>query len=276
MKRPTQCGLLLVVLGCAVASVRADAVGDYKVILDRNPFNLKAPPPPPQAPVTAPTETPTDYKLSGITALFNPPRAMFVNEAIPGKPEYLSLSEGQRQGNLEVLPGGIDVKAGIVLVKISGKEQPMSFEKNGLKAPVGPPVMTAPGVPMPRPGIAPVPFMPTPGGTLPPPNLVPVTYNNGLTPNPAMAATGAIPPPGVGTAYPSRTPRSGTGAVAIPIANGGNQTSPPPAPKVDPAEQALRIEIQRKLTEVQVQRGELPPLPGTDLSPLLQPPAPPR
>ncbi len=271
MKRVTQCGLFLATLGCAVANVRADAVGDYKVILDRNPFNLKPPTPPPQAPITAPTETPTNYKLSGITALFNPPRAMFVNEGIPGKPEYLSLSEGQRQGNLEVLLGGIDIKAGIVRVKISGEERPMSFEKNGLKAPAGPPVMTAPGVPGPRSGL-------TPGGMpLPPANSVPVTYNNNAPMvSPATAASGAIPPPGATSAYPSRTPRSGTGTVAIPIANGGNQTSPPPAPQVDPAEQALRIEINRKLTEVQVQRGDLPPLPGTDLTPLLQPPTPPR
>lgn len=266
MKRATQCGLLLAVLGCITASGWADAVGDYKVILDRNPFNLKPPPPPPLAPTNPPPETPTKYKLSGITALFNPPRAMFVNEGIPGKPEYLSLSEGQRQGSLEVLAGGINLKEGAVRVKISGEERTLSFDKDGLKPAVGPPVMTAPGVPVPRFGLNPVPS--TPGGTMvPPPNAAPVTYNNPNVPMaiPATTVSGAIPAPGVTTTYPSRTPRSG-GTVVVPIGNAGNQTSPPVPGPVDPVKQTVQMEVTRAVTKAAVASGQLPPLPPTDLT----------
>ena len=124
---------------------RADALGDYKVILDRNPFGLRPPPPPPKIETPPPPETPTNYKLTGITALFKPTRVMFVNQ-VPGKPpEYLSLSEGQLQGSIEVLPGGIDVKAGTVKVKISGEERTMSFEKDGLKMAAAPQPMSGDG-----------------------------------------------------------------------------------------------------------------------------------
>ena len=266
MKRATQCGLLLAVFGAAVIA-RADAVGDYKVILERNPFGLKPPPPPASPPATPETpETPTKYKLSGITALFNPPRAMFVNEGIPGKPEYLSLSEGQRQGSLEVLLGGINLTNGAVRVKISGEERTLSFDKDGLKPAVGPPVMTAPGVPNPRFGLNPVP--PTPGGTMvSPPNSLPVTYKSDLMANPMTPAPGAIQAPGIGPATiqfqdtPSRLMRT------VPInTSQQNQTSPPAAPNVDPVVQTVQIEVNRAATKAAVASGQLPPLPPTDLT----------
>lgn len=241
----------------------ADVAGDYKIILERNPFGLKPPPPPPPPPTNAPAETPTNYKLSGITALFRPPRAMFVNQP-PGKPtpEYLSLSEGQRQGSLEVLPGGINVKAGTVKVKISGEERTMSFEKDGLKGPSGPAIATAPGVPVPMvtPGFNPVPA--TPGGSMTAPGGIPTPQLN--APRPAPTATPAvIPVPAPIQTTPTRQIRTGT--TAIPLTQ-QNTTSPPPAPNVDPVEQTVRMEIQRKLDEKKVVSGELPPLPPTDLT----------
>ncbi|MBI5802392.1 MAG: hypothetical protein HZA92_16910 [Verrucomicrobia bacterium] len=261
MKRATQLGLFLAVLCCAAVNARADALGDYKVILDRNPFNLKPPPPPPPAPTNTTPETPTNYKLSGITALFNPPRAMFVNQ-IPGKPtpEYLTLSEGQRQGSLEVLMGGINLKDGAVRVKISGEERTLSFDKDGLKAPTGQPVMTAPGVPPPPFGLNPT--QPTPGGSMiPPPNFPVQQYNRPSTAAPS-AAPAATPPDTIQfQGAPSRQLRT------IPInTSQQNQTSPPPAPKVDPVEQAVRIELNRVIEAPRVQRGDLPPLPPTDLT----------
>lgn len=261
MKRATQTGLLLAVLGCASIAVRADAIGDYKVILDRNPFGLKPMPVPVKVEAPAPPETPTNYKLSGITGLFKPPRAMFVNQ-VPGKPvpEYLSLSEGQRQGSLEVLPGGIDIKGGKVRVKISGEERTLSFEKDGLRAAAGPPVMTAPGVPSPPYQLNPVPA--TPGGTVALPAGIPGPQASGNRVVPAMAqpATAAVQGVVGGVVNTSRTMRITPDAAPV-------QSSPPPAPVIDRAEQVLRMEINRKLTEVQVQRGELPPLPATELSP---------
>lgn len=265
MKRATQTALFLAVLCCA-ASARADALGDYKVILDRNPFGLKPPPPPPTNAPPPVVETPTNYKLSGITALFNPPRAMFVNQ-VPGKPtpEYLSLSEGQRQGAIEVLANGINLKAGSVRVKISGEERTLSFEKDGLKAAAGASIMTAPGVPVPMPGFNPV--QPTPGGSMvPPPGMTAPQFNRPSPTTPQAvptAAPPAIPAPGQLQITPTRQIR--TGSVTVPIQQ-QNQTSPPPAPDVDPVVQTVAIEVQRAVTKKQVDAGQLPPLPPTDLT----------
>lgn len=250
-------------LGATVMVARADVAGDYKIILERNPFGLKPPPPPPAPPTNAaPAETPTNYKLSGITALFRPPRAMFVNHP-PGKPtpEYLSLSEGQRQGSLEVLPGGIDVKAGTVKVKISGEERTMSFEKDGLKGPAGPAIATAPGVPVPMvmPGFNPVPA--TPGGSMTAPGGIPSPQFNAPRPVPT-ASPAVMPTPVQLQGVPARPVR---GTTTIPLTQ-QNATSPPPAPNVDPVEQAVRMEIQRTIDQKKVAVGELPPLPPTDLT----------
>lgn len=257
MTRAKMWGLCLGLLA-VVAGARADAVGDYKIILDRNPFGLRPPPPPPPVPTNSAPETPTNYKLSGITALFKPPRAMFVNQ-VPGKPtpEYVSLSEGQRQGSIEVLPGGIDVRGGKVRVKISGEERTMSFEKDGLKAAAGPPVMTAPGVPVPMGALNPVPA--TPGGSMAQPpvaysGLQPSAYRPGASPTtPEMQAVSGV---GINTARQVRIPMDGVPA----------QSSPPPAPHVDPVEQALKMEVNRVIDAPKVQRGDLPPLPPTDLT----------
>lgn len=264
MKRATQCGLLLAVFGAALIA-RADAVGDYKVILERNPFGLKPPPPPalPPAPPETP-ETPTKYKLSGITALFNPPRAMFVNEGIPGKPEYLSLSEGQRQGSLEVLLGGINLTNGAVRVKISGEERTLSFDKDGLKPAVGPPVMTAPGVPKPPFGLNPVPSTSGSSMMVPPPGLPGQQFNRLPTGMPPSGIPAASPASGIGPATiqfqdtPSRQMRIDTTQQP--------QSQPPAAPNVDPVVQTVQIEVNRAATKAAVASGQLPPLPPTDLT----------
>lgn len=266
MKRATQCGLLLAVLGCSAANVCADAVGDYKVILDRNPFGLK-PTPLPQPPQTnAPPETPTKFKLSGLTALFKPPRAMFVNEGVPGKPEYISLPEGQGGGGILVLSNGINFAAGTVRVIIAGEERTLSFEKDGVKPAVGSPLMPAPGGAPARftGGYNPPPA--TLGGTtISQPSAVPVNFNqipSGVSP---QGGAGAIPPPAI-TPNTARIPRFGQATEVVPFANAGNQTSPPPAPPVDPVVQAVTMEVQRAATKKQVDAGQLPPLPPTDLS----------
>ncbi|MFM8468449.1 MAG: hypothetical protein ACKODH_00520, partial [Limisphaerales bacterium] len=213
---------------------------------------------------------PSNYKLSGITGLFKPPRAMFVNQ-VPGKPtpEYLSLSEGQRQGSLEVLLGGIDIKGGKVRVKISGEERTLSFEKDGLKAAAAPAVITQPGVTLPPNQFNPVPA--APGGTIvAPPGLPPPQFNRpAVAPTPvpggAMGAPAAAPViqvnPGA-SGMPARTIRM----PVTPTLGQQNQTSPPPAPNVEPATQALLMEINRTKDASKTIIGERPPLPPTDLT----------
>lgn len=264
MKRATQCGLVLLALANAAINARADAVGDYKVILERNPFGLKPPPAPAPAPTNAPPETPTVFKLTGISALFSPPRAMFVNMGNPNKPEYFDVIEGGRGDHLNVLSNGIDFAAGTVRVKIRGEERTMSFDKDGMKPAPGSPLMTAPG------GVVqPFRFNPgqaAPGGTLPntvQPSAAPVSYNAAVPTG--LPATAAIPAP-VTPITTARVPRV------------SSQSSPPAAQIVDRAEQVVRIELNRELTKEQVKRGDMPPLPTTELSPpsLQIPPLPAR
>ena len=189
---------------------------------------------------------------------------MFVNEGVPGKPEYLSLSEGQRQGSLEVMAGGINLKDGAVRVKISGEERTLSFSKDGLKPAVGSPLMPAPGGVVPRfvGGFNPAPS--TPGGTMvPPPNF--------QVPQPNPQATGvpaAVQP--AGTAIPAplnmqTTPNRPMRAVPINTTQ-QQQSQPPPAPVVDPVVQAVQIEVNRAVNKAAVASGQLPPLPPTDLT----------
>jgi hypothetical protein len=149
-----------------------------------------------------------------------------------------------------------------VKVKISGEERTMSFEKDGLKGPAGPAIMTAPGVPqpMPVPGFNPTPA--TPGGSMVAPGGIPVPQNF-QRPAPVPTASPAVMPTPVQLqGVPVRPVR---GTTTIPLTQ-QNATSPPPAPNIDPVEQTVRMEIQRKLDEKRVISGDLPPLPPTDLT----------
>lgn len=223
---PTACGWLLFLCITAV-SASADLVGDYKVILERNPFGLKPTPPPPKIETIAPPGTPLNYKLTGMTALFKKPRAMFVNQ-IPGKttPEYISLSEGQRQNGLEVLPGGIDLSKGTVRVKISGEERTLSFAKDGLSA-VG----------------ASAPSQPMAVTTLPQPTVTPLQASKLVAPNgvggPSSILGPSISPP----LQPTPSMMSPGYAGGRPIGVLQSPTSPSPGPNSNPTEQ---IEIMRR------------------------------
>lgn len=253
MKHTSELRWLLALLGGVAFTASADVAGDYKVILERNPFGLRPPPPPAPPPTNAPPETPTNYKLSGITALFKPARAMFVNQ-VPGKPtpEYISLSEGQRQGSLEVLVGGIDLKKGLVRVKISGEERTLSFEKDGLKAAAGPampmnPVPARPG------GTVALPPSAAPGGGIP-------AFTPTVAPTPAMPAGAAPESIPVNLQRPIRG-----GTTTIPINSTQAQPTPPDYGTVDPAAQQLKMLINEKANP-----GG-PPMPPTDLKGMLPP-----
>ena len=136
----------------------------------------------------------------------------------------------------------------------------MTFEKDGLKS-AGAPAMNAPGAP-PFNQLNPV--QPAPGGNIaPPPNFQggyqspQGSFNRGAAP--AMQPAPVAVQGNFGTGAPS-TARQ----VRIPIGDAAPvQSSPPPAPKVDPVEQAVRMEIQQKIYEKTP--GEFPPLPPSDL-----------
>src|ERR1043165_292151 len=135
------CGLLL--LGAGASPAITDAGNPYRAISDRNAFALLPPEPPPAPTPPAP---PANIKLTGITTMFGNKRALLmVQDTAPGsKEQSFMLSEGQREGDLEILQ--IDEKAGTVKVKNAGIETMLTFDKDGIKL-AGAPVAAAAPVP---------------------------------------------------------------------------------------------------------------------------------
>jgi len=134
----------------------ATGSGPYQAIVERNVFGLKPPPAPvAEAPPPAP---PLKITLTGITTILGNKRAL-MSVAVPNKPpETYMLTEGQRQGEIEVL--SIDERGGAVLVKNHGIEQTLDFKTDGAKAQpppvipgmIPPPNRPANPMPLPLPG----------------------------------------------------------------------------------------------------------------------------
>ncbi len=147
----------------------------YQGISRRNPFAIK--PPEPEAPAppapAAPPAPPSNVFLTGIIDLGDGKQAFFsVSKPNDKVPEFLSLKEGETQGDLTVL--SIDPARETVRIRNAGNETSLDFKNNSLKS-----VVAAPGVP-PPPGAA--------------PNAVPVPAQNPqLNPRGGAAAL-----PGVG------------------------------------------------------------------------------
>lgn len=127
-------GLLLTLL--SVPAVHAAASNPYGGIVDRNVFSLKPAPlvdPTPAAPPTPPVK----LTLNGITTILGNKRAL-LHAQIPPRPpepakeENYMLTEGQRDGGVEVL--SIDERAGIVKVNNNGLTETLNFVNNGAKA----------------------------------------------------------------------------------------------------------------------------------------------
>jgi hypothetical protein len=222
----------------------------YNVIVDRNVFDLRAPPPPPS---TQPTNTPPpNIKLTGVTTILGKKQALFMVQepAAPGKPankeESYILTEGQRQGVIEVMEINVSAKQPTVKIKNDGNISVLTFEKVNLpQAPASaPPALAgAPGSPNPvhMPNM-----IPPPGGGYNPANRFnnnnqPVGYNSGVNPN----AAGGL------TTIPTRTARSGYDQQAQ-------------QPQLSREEQIIMIEAQRELNK---NNPDYPPLPPTPLNP---------
>jgi len=116
----------------------------FPAIPERNAFGLK-PAPAIDAPPPSPPSIPR-LILTGITTVLG--NKLVLMKAVPpgnapgqaAKEESLMLTEGQRQGNVEVL--NIDEKAGSVRVNNSGTIMTLTFEKDGAKLPNTPPPPT--------------------------------------------------------------------------------------------------------------------------------------
>jgi hypothetical protein len=246
--------LILCLLGSLVAGPRAlglvaDTSGNpYRGIMERNIFGLKPPPPPP-----SPEETkapPPNIKLTGITTILGRKQALLM-VAVPAKPpqpareESYILTEGQREGEIEVL--NIDEKGGSVKVNNRGAIQTLDFVNNGVKLPSAPPGSPLPVAAIPAMNIR-TPGVINPGNSVPPTARQIPTRQLRLPGNPGPEASGI----GAGT------PGFGGGTTAM----GG----PPQQSLVTPEQQSMLIEVQRaKLQEEGDDTARI--LPPTEFTP---------
>ena len=251
---------LIAVVGLAVGlflipAARAVVSGDnpYKSIVERNPFGLLPPPPPPPPPDTNPP--PSNIKLTGITTILGIKNALLMaQEPGPGgKSQSYILTEGQREGQIEVLT--IDSVGGSVKVSNAGTVSTLTFEKDGMKAPAAPlaapgamPTLFRPGMPIP-PAPAPAPGQPVPTGNF----------------NPNQ--------PGGGT-VPSANPSSGLRQIptrSLRMPQSSAQLNAPAAQStLSPEEQAINQAVGMINSEEQAKRiglphPPLPPMPGMTL-----------
>ncbi len=191
----------------------------YQLIVDRNPFALRTPPPAPQPDTTGPV-VPSALKLTGVTTLLGGTRAMFVVQE-PGKTNLFSglVREGDWDSvitNLQVL--SINPKDGIVQVKYGGSEMALNFRDNGIKPAAGPAV---PGMPVPMLGRPGMPTMPV---------QRPIV-NPAVQPNPAFNNPGGF------RQLPARPSRLGASM----------DSSAPTQPVLTPDQQLLAIQAQEQL-----------------------------
>jgi hypothetical protein len=131
------------------------AVADnpYQGIVDRNVFSLRNPPPPPPPPSNDPP--PPKLTLTGITTILGGKRALLKGtpppaKGEPAKEQFYMLSEGQRDGDIEVL--AIDEKAGMVRVNDYGTITNLTFDKDGVKLTSSQPANSVPAAIQPPPG----------------------------------------------------------------------------------------------------------------------------
>jgi hypothetical protein len=232
----------------------------YGSITNRNLFALNPAPPPPK--VEQPAPVLPKLTLNGITTILG--RNLAIMKALfPGKPgepareQSYILSEGQRDGDIEVLE--VDEQAGSVTVNNFGTVMTITFDKESVK-----PVTPAPGVQSNPagaiPGRTPAANPPTPTGN----------FNTGKRPFPMRnpASTGLIPSPitntGNATLLPSVTPPLPTNAQPQAAAQERLMT---------PEEQIALRELEREAAREHLENGALPGAPASAPPPVPAPPA---
>ena len=229
-------------MAAARADVAESAGNRYEVIHVRNPFGLKDPPPVVTNLPTNPV-APVNVKFTGITSDKTGKKAWFMIPGQPGgknpNPQYLSIPEHEKQGDIEVLE--INEKESTVKILNAGSLVELNVKDNGLPTPAALPV---PGVPLNSYGVP---------GALPTPGLVPAP---GISPS--AIKTAGLTPSG-GDALAARY-----GARTIPTRN--LRTAPieqPVQAPVDPVVQRIMMEAQKQQAEAAgKQFPPLPPLPG--------------
>jgi hypothetical protein len=147
---------LSVVVFLFAATAIAGTENPYQGIVDRNVFGLRPPPPPPS---NEPPKPPIPaINLQGITTILGKKMAFMTIQlppkgGEPAKPTSFMLSEGERDGDIEVV--SIDEVAGTVKVNDFGTITNVAFGK--LPSTPAPTMAGGPGgIPSPNPIVAPV------------------------------------------------------------------------------------------------------------------------
>jgi hypothetical protein len=148
------CALIALLLsgGARAASSAPSSGQPYDGIVDRNVFNLHAPPPPVNPADLVQHTPPPKITFTGITTILGKKLAFLtIPAAKPGSlPESMALAEGQAQNDVEVKQ--IDEKAGVVKVVNHGEPQTLDFDHDGTKTsgPPGPTMLPPPSMPPPN------------------------------------------------------------------------------------------------------------------------------
>ena len=247
------------------AEVAELADAPYASIVDRNAFGLRPVPVAPPVQDTNPPPVKVDLKLTGITKTSRGKKAWLMIPAQPGKnpePEYLSLLEGQTDGDVEVME--IDQEGRTVKVKNAGTIVMLNFKDHGASPPAG--------------------------AILPPPPVA-----RGVQPNPAVTARGAVRTAPMQTSLPQPSVRStprgyagrgnmdapmmaryglqaqgaatyqGTPSVRTIPARNVRTTPAPPQEQIDPVIQAIQMKAHEQQARMEGRSyPPLPPIPGLD------------
>ena len=255
-------GITAFVLSGAGHACRADDENPYHAIVDRNVFDLKAPPPPAPPKETEAPKPPPNIKFTGTTSIFGKTRALFMVQeaATPGKPgaggppkeESVILKVGDRQGGLELLE--VDEEKGTAKIKNNGEEVVLTL-------PLGP----AAGGGAPPPGGAPgIPHNPGPGGQ---PGIIPNQNLGGQFRPPTFIQPQAIGTPGttMGSGLNPAISTPSASAMGLDAGLGGipgrdlrTAAAQQPAGPASIEEAALLLEANRKF---HANNPNMPPLP---------------
>jgi len=224
----------LVLAGSACAQNADLTAQPYAAIVARNMFGLVAIPPPPPPVV----ETPDLPKITpnGIMNIFGQLQVLFkvstpAKQGQPATDDAYTMTEGERQEEIEVVK--IDQKGGVVTFNNHGTVQELALEvaKNGSTgAPAGGP-----------------PGMGRFGGLRPNMSGIPAPIANRM----GGMQTGANP-------QPNNVGASSTGGL-----NFAQQKEE----EISPEAQVIAIEANRVLTQEAVDKGFMPPLPPTVMTP---------
>ena len=228
----------------------ADNGNPYRVIIERNVFDLKGPPPPVSiVPTNAP---PPNVKLTGISSILGKKQALFMVQklGIPGKSPNTDvpyiITEGERQDTVEVLE--INEKAATVKIKNDGTVSVLTFEKLNLPS---------------TPGMGVPPGLPGPGGPGGPGGGVPRMPNYVMPAQPAPINQQAANYGNAGGYNPSiaNAVNNNNGLTTIPTRT--LRTSPDTQAQeqqLSPEQAAVLAELQREVAS-QAPAGSLPPFP---------------